>query len=145
MADLILKKLASFFKESLRAEDFIARFGGDEFTWGPSIRMRKGDTFQASVSWTRSDIDLPFASFATNLIRGRISYDFSPQLFIQSLLQYNDSADLWSVNFRFGWVQQANTGLFIVYNDTRGLDDITLQGGGRSLILKYSRMIDVLD
>jgi hypothetical protein len=121
------------------------RFGGEELTWGPSIRMRKGDTLQASLSWTRTDIDLPFGSFVTNLIRGRVSYDFSPQLFIQSLLQYNESADLWSVNFRFGWVQQANTGLFIVYNDTRGLDDITLQGGGRSLILKYSRMIDVLD
>ena len=33
VGDLILKKLASFFKESLRAEDFIARFGGDEFAF----------------------------------------------------------------------------------------------------------------
>jgi hypothetical protein len=121
------------------------RFGGDEFTWGPSIRMRKGDTFQASLNWNRTAIDLPFASFVTNLIRGRVSYDFSPQLFIQSLLQYNDSADLWSVNFRFGWVQQANTGLFIVYNDTRGLDDTTPLGGGRSLIVKFSRLIELFN
>jgi hypothetical protein len=121
------------------------RFGGDEFTWGPSIRIRSGDTFRASLSWNRTEIDLPVGSFVTNLIRSRISYDFSPQLFVQSLVQYNDSADLWSVNFRFGWVQQANTGLFIVYNDTRGLNDTVLPGGGRSLILKFSRMIDVLE
>jgi len=36
VGDLILKKLASFFKESLRAEDFIARFGGDEFAFALS-------------------------------------------------------------------------------------------------------------
>jgi diguanylate cyclase (GGDEF)-like protein len=34
--DLILKKLAGFFKESLRAEDLISRFGGDEFAFALS-------------------------------------------------------------------------------------------------------------
>jgi diguanylate cyclase len=37
VGDLILKKLASFFKESLRAEDFIARYGGDEFAFALSV------------------------------------------------------------------------------------------------------------
>lgn len=36
VGDLILKKLATFFKESLGAEDFIARFGGDEFAFALS-------------------------------------------------------------------------------------------------------------
>ena len=40
---------------------------------------------------------------------------------------------------------QANTGLFIVYNDTRGLNDTIPAGGGRSLILKFSRMFDLID
>ena len=39
-------------------------------------------------------------------------------------MQYNDRADLWSMNLRFGWLQAANTGLFIVYTDTRGLYDL---------------------
>jgi hypothetical protein len=42
-------------------------------------------------------------------------------------------------------VQQANTGLFIVYNDTRGLHDTMPSGAGRSLILKYSRLFDLID
>ena len=45
VGDLILKKLASFFKESLRAEDFIARFGGDEFAFAlsaPSLDKAQG-------------------------------------------------------------------------------------------------------
>ena len=36
VGDLILKKLAIFVKESLRAEDFIARLGGDEVAFALS-------------------------------------------------------------------------------------------------------------
>jgi hypothetical protein len=59
------------------------------------------------------------------------------------LIHYNDSADLWSANLRLGLLGQANTGLFIVYNDTRGLHDEIPAGGGRSLILKFSRMFEL--
>ena len=43
----------------------------------------------------------------------------------------------------WGLLGQANTGLFIVYNDTRGLHDMIPSGGGRSLILKFSRLFDL--
>jgi len=39
-------------------------------------------------------------------------------------VQYNDRADVWSMNLRVGWLQAANTGLFVVYNDTRGLYEL---------------------
>ena len=45
VGDLILKKLASFFKTSLQAEDFIVRFGGDEFAFAlsaPSLHKAQG-------------------------------------------------------------------------------------------------------
>ena len=54
----------------------------------------------------------------------RFSYSFTTRTFVQGLVQYNDRADLWSMNFRFGWLQDANTGLFVVYTDTRGLYDL---------------------
>ena len=53
----------------------------------------------------------------TNLPSDRFSDNFSPLRHAQALLQLNDSADLWSTNFRVGWLQDANTGLFLVYND----------------------------
>jgi len=68
---------------------------------------------------------------------------------VQSLVQYDDRSDLWSVNVRFGWLQQANTGLFVVYNDVRFLpeDDVLGRTGpsSRSLVIKFSRMFDLLD
>ena len=85
------------------------------------------------------------ARSSTNLVSSRVSYSFSPRVYVQALLQYNDRADLWSSNVRFGWLNQANTGLFVVYNDTQGLDDSTLLRPDRSLTIKFSRLVDLLN
>ena len=112
-------------------------FGGDIVTLRPSIRARYGETLSLSLSYSRNDIDLPKGSVTTNLTSLRFAYNFSPRLFAQTLLQHNDSADLWSVNFRVGWLQDANTGLFLVYNETEGIGDVVPSGAGRSVILKW--------
>ena len=120
-------------------------FGGDIVTLRPSINARYGETFNLSLSYSRNDIDLPNGSVITNLTSVSTAYNFSPRLFLQTLLQHNDSADLWSVNFRVGWLQDANTGLFFVYNETEGIGDIVPSFAGRSVILKYSYLFDLLD
>ena len=63
---------------------------------------------------------------------------------VQALVQYNDRANLWSSNVRFGWLNQANTGLFVVYNDTQDYSDRETITLGRSFTVKFSRMFDVL-
>jgi len=122
-------------------------FGGDRIAVSPTLTMRFTDTFNAELSLSRNDVDLPTGSFTTNVARTRVSYSFTARTFLQGLVQYNDTADLWSANVRFGWLQQANTGLFIVYNDTQPLDDDPRSRSvitGRSLTIKVSRMIDLL-
>ncbi|MCY4601474.1 MAG: DUF5916 domain-containing protein [Acidobacteria bacterium] len=120
-------------------------FGGDILSVRSQLNARYAETFNLSLIWTRNDIDLPGGSVVTNLVGTRVAYNFSPRLFAQSLVQYNDSERLWSVNFRFGWLQDANTGLFLVYNETEGIDQYIPSGAGRSLILKYSYLFDLLD
>ena len=60
------------------------------------------------------------------------------------LSQYNEQADTFSNNVRFSWLQSANAGLFIVYNeiDERG---IGAPPRGREFIIKYSRIFDVFN
>jgi hypothetical protein len=120
-------------------------FGGERVALNPTIRFRAGDALTAEVNYQRNDITLPAGGFVTNLVRTRVSYSFSPRVFTQSLIQYNDRADLWSMNFRFGWLQAANTGLFVVYTDTRGLYDLfdRPERTDRSFIVKYSYMFDL--
>ena len=126
-------------------------FGGDRVQLGPSVSVRAGETFNAQLRWDWNDINLPGGDFITNLGSLRVSYSFSTRLFFQALLQYNDRADLWSSNVRFGLLSDANTGLFIVYNDIQGLGSLDPHLAieesvlGRSLTLKYSYLFDLLN
>ncbi|MGE0814993.1 MAG: DUF5916 domain-containing protein [Vicinamibacterales bacterium] len=132
---------------SLNLQTFFGGFfTGHRKTINPTLRFRAGQALTGELSYQRNDVDLPQGSFVTNLVRSRVSYSFTPRLFVQSLVQYNDRADVWSMNLRFGWIQAANTGLFIVYNDTRGLYDLrpTPRREDRSLVIKFSRMFDLL-
>ena len=121
-------------------------FGGDRVSLIPTLRMRLGETLTTEVAYQRNDVDGPWGRFTTNLLRTRLSYSFNTRTFVQGLLQYNDRADLWSANVRFGWLQAANTGLFVVYTDTHGLYDLfpRPERTDRSLVIKFSRMFDVL-
>ena len=122
-------------------------FGGTRVGVSPQVRVRVGETFNTELSWDRNDVDLEAGAFVTNLARARVSYSFSPRVFVQSLVQYNDRANTWTSNFRFGWLQQANTGLFVVYTDSHLIDDISVvpRRADRSFIVKISRMFDLLD
>ena len=122
-------------------------FGGDRLGLSPQLRVRIGETFNTELAWERNDVDLAGGSFVTNLARARVSYSFSPRVFVQSLVQYNDRANSWSNNFRFGWLQQANTGVFVVYTDSQLIDDVSFvpRRADRSFIIKFSRMFDVLN
>jgi len=121
-------------------------FGGSRVTITPSLAARVGETLNAMFEWSYNDLDLPSGHFTTNLARFRVSYSFTTRMFLQALVQYNDRADLWSSNLRFGLLSDANTGLFIVYNDIQWLDlrrEMPL-GLGRTLTVKYSYLFDLL-
>jgi hypothetical protein len=121
-------------------------FGGDRVSVTPTVRMRAGDALTAELVYQRNDVDLPWGNFVTNLARTRLSYSFNTRTFVQGLVQYNDRADLWSMNVRFGWLQDANTGLFVVYTDTRGLYELfdRPERTDRSFVVKYSRLFDLM-
>jgi hypothetical protein len=118
-------------------------FGGTRLRVNSSVTGRIGETFNATLQWDRNDIDLPGGSFITNLMATRVSYSFTPRIYTQALLQYNDRQDVWSTNLRFGWLQSANSGFFIVLNDTQDLLEQSTRTFGRSLVVKYSHLFDV--
>ena len=119
-------------------------FGGDRISIQPSVTVRVGETFNTSFEWSYNDLRLPGGDFTTNLARLRASYSFTTRMFFQALVQYNDRADLWSSNLRFGLLSDANTGLFVVYNDIQGIGSGVPTGAGRTLTLKYSYLFDLL-
>lgn len=121
-------------------------FGGDRIRVTPTIRFRLGDTFSSELSVDYNDVELPVPNgdFTVTLSRLRLSYSFTPKVLLQALLQYNDHDEVLAANFRFSWLQSANAGFFLVYNevDEQGLGMLPR---GRELIVKYSRIFDLLD
>jgi hypothetical protein len=111
----------------------------------PNLQLviRKGGRLTIDTNWTYRGISLPQGSFRTNLGNMRVTYNFTPSVFIQSLMQYNDRTDRWSTNFRFHLLETAGTGLFVVYNDTESLEG--LGPINRAFIVKYVRQFDLLN
>jgi hypothetical protein len=121
-------------------------FGGDRVALSPAVILRAGEAFNSEFGLDRNDVDLPDDSFTTNLFRARLSYSFTPRLYVQGLVQVNDAAEIRSANLRFGWLQTAGTGLFLVYNQTSGFADALIPGvDNQTLIVKYSRLFNLLN
>ena len=131
------------------AVSFNSRFTAGSFLsgsrWNTSIgvTVRSGAAFSTSLSLDYNDVDLREGDFETMLLGMTLGYFFTPHIYLQSLIQYSDQIDRLSANVRFGWLNTAGTGLFLVYNEIQGID--RLNGPlGRSLTLKFSRQFNVL-
>jgi hypothetical protein len=106
------------------------------------VVIQDGGRLTIDTNWSYRRISLPQGAFNTNLGNMRVTYNFSPSVFVQSLLQYNDRTDRWSTNVRFHLLETAGTGLFVVYNNTESLDG--LGPINRAFIVKYVRQFDLL-
>lgn len=115
-------------------------FGGNRTSTTASLTYRYGEKFNSEWGINNNIVSLPKGDFNTTIFRSRLAYNFTPRLYLQSLIQFNNVVDKWSFNVRLGWLQASNTGLFLVYNENRGL----YQYDNRSITVKYSRMIDAI-
>jgi hypothetical protein len=120
-------------------------FGGDRVSGTPTVRLRYKDQFTSEFSLNYNKVEMPDGSFETKLVRSRLTYAFSPKIYIQSLLQYNNQTDEWSMNWRFIWQQSAATGLYLVYNQVQDYDGIPIIKSTKSFALKYSYLFDAMN
>ena len=118
-------------------------FGGDRMSHSGTLKMRLGNKFNSSLTMSYNDLNLPNGDLTAILTNGRLSYSFTPRMFVQGLVQHNNVSNIASVNARFGWLKNANTGLFVVFNIIK--DDDILDGlNNQSVTLKYSYRFDLL-
>ncbi|WP_421809456.1 DUF5916 domain-containing protein [Flagellimonas sp.] len=119
-------------------------FNGHQITNSGTAKYRVGDRFNSSLTFSHSDIQLDTGDL-TALVGGlRLSYSFTPRIFIQSLIQRNNVSNITSVNARFGWLQNANTGLFVVFNVVKD-DDLIDAVDNQTLTIKYTHRFDLLN
>ena len=118
-------------------------YGGRRIQLGNRINLRVGDKFNTYMGINYNYLSLENGEVNAFISSTRLSYSFTPQVFLQSLVQYNNVTNITSVNARFGWLKTANTGLFVVLNLVKDTDWNDPQNT-QTFSLKYTHQLDVL-
>lgn len=105
------------------------------------MTLRRGATFSGSVLLDHTDVRLPQGNFVRTLTALRLNYFFTPRIFVQTLTQFNNQQRIFSANVRFGWLNTAGTGLFLVLNDGREANGVFdwVRPQQRTVFLKFTR------
>ncbi|SFR47121.1 hypothetical protein SAMN04490243_1886 [Robiginitalea myxolifaciens] len=129
---------------SLSSRTFIGGyFDGNRISNSGTANLRLGDRFNSSLTFSHNYLDLG-AGIETAVVGGlRFAYSFTPRIFLQTLVQRNNVSNITSVNARFGWLQNANTGLFVVWNLVQ--DDDMIDGlDNQVFTIKYTHRFDLI-
>ena len=131
-------------KTSFRNRTYIGGyFGGSRISSSNKVNLRLGDKFNAETNFNYNRLKLPNGLTNVVITGVRLAYSFTPRMFLQSLVQYNNVSEITSVNARFGWLKNANTGLFVVINIVKD-NDFLNQLNNQSITIKYSYQFDLL-
>jgi hypothetical protein len=132
-----------FFSGSLSGR-FGAFYGGHLAKAGLNrgrVEVTRQLSLEPSVSynWVR----LPAQNFNTVLAVTRMTYTFSPRMFLSGLVQYNSSADSFSANVRLRWEYSPGSEIFLVYSEERDTYDFERFPvlSNRGLVLKVNRLL----
>ena len=119
-------------------------YGGRRTQFINSMNLSLGNKFNADLNYNYTRLVFQDKENLNSIIAGlRLSYQFTPKIFIQSLIQRNNITNVTSINARFGLLQTANTGLFIVYNIVSDLDWFD-EINDSIFSIKYTYQFDVL-
>ena len=123
--------------------DYGPFYNGNRFGQVVTVTYRRGASLTTSVQMDYQDVHLDQGDFIRRLIGVKVGYNFTPKIFLSSLVQYNNQANVWNANVRFAWLSTASTGLFIVYNEGQqagGFFD-WVQPLSRSLVVKFTKQL----
>ena len=104
-----------------------------------TVGYRPNRFFRTEATWRINDIDLPRDSFDPNLFGQRFFVSFTPYIFLNTFIQFNDETEFARFNVRFGWNYRPGSDLYVVYQDNRqGSSFGSLDFDERRLTVKFS-------
>ncbi|RME00911.1 MAG: hypothetical protein D6814_02600, partial [Calditrichaeota bacterium] len=114
------------------------RFGGNfNFTYRPSA------FFAMDLSYNGNFVNLPAGNFTTHVLSTRLTYTLSRDMFAKAFIQWNDSADLLSLNFLYNYYYRPGSNLFLVYNQRWDLAGSAITTADRQILLKLTYWLNM--
>jgi hypothetical protein len=92
-----------------------------------------------SHNWVR----LPGQEFNTLLAASRLTFTFTPRMFLSTLVQYNSASDRFSANARLRWEYRPGSEIFLVYTEERDTFDFERfpEMVNRGLVIKATSLL----
>jgi hypothetical protein len=101
-------------------------YGGTLNQWELTALWKPSPLLILELNLERNDGQLPEGDFREDLIGTRVRLNFSPDLQLNSLLQYDNSSDTFGSNTRLRWTFHPLGDLFVVYNhNLNTIDPVT--------------------
>ncbi len=115
-------------------------YDGDTVNGSLVLGIRANRHLRTDTIWVHADVNLPQGDFTTNVIRQRIGVSITPNLSTNTYVQYNDAAELLSLNLRFNWIYRPGSDIFLIFNENwnaPGLDDLSSRDRAVTLKMTY--------
>ncbi len=103
------------FAGQVEAGDF---YDGDRLGGSVSLYLRPSKHLRSETTVEYNDISLPDGDFTAQVLRERLQLAITPDLLTNLYLQYNDLAEVVSMNLRFNWIYRPGSDIFVVFNQT---------------------------
>lgn len=114
-------------------------FDGDKLSLRTTLDARVSRFFGARTTFELDDVDLPGGDFISRLFSQRLDFAFSPDLVASAFAQFNEAAELVSMNLRFNWIYRPGADLFVVYNENWDAPTFSSRTTlGRTLTVKFT-------
>ena len=140
-------EVAAFTNQS-RLFGLRGRIGVGDFYEGTQTSGRIGFNFrisrhlQTQTSWVYNNVELPQGAFDVGLYSQIVNLTFTPNLRLNTILQYNDLSGDLGTNIRLHWIYRPGSDLFVVYNENWMAEDLRRrQSTHRQIAVKFTYLI----
>ena len=123
-------------------------FGWGDFYDGTrtSVRLtfgvRASKHVQTESLWVYNDVELPQGAFDIGLFNQRVDFTFTPNLRLNTIVQYNDDTEDLGLNVRLHWIYKPGSDLFVVYNENWMEGDLRQRlSTHRQIAVKFTYLI----
>lgn len=120
------------------------RFGefyeGTRSDYNATVTLRPSARFQGSIEGIHQDINLPEGDFEVDIVRARGTVQFSPDLTLDTILQWDSVSDITGLNARLRWEPSPGQEIYVVYNESYDTDE-NFTSLEREAILKFGATI----
>lgn len=98
-------------------------YDGTRYDYSGEVTFTPNSRFSGSAEYIFQDISLPGGDFDVEILRTRGTVQFSPELTLDTIVQWDSVSDIAGLNSRLRWEPRPGQEIFLVYNEGYDADN----------------------